>query len=67
VHSLNTKLLNMKKNKKSPFFVKFLEEQKINNPGEVKGTAGPKPTKPSLDIAYTQKYPSDGDESIVTI
>jgi Serine endopeptidase inhibitors len=56
----------MKQNKKTPLFAKFLEDQKIPNANQVSGGSGPKPTKPTLDIAYTQKYPSDGDDYIVT-
>lgn len=40
------------KKTKSPFFSKFLEEQKIENLNELKGG------KPDM----TMKYPSDNDE-----
>jgi len=59
----------METKKQKPFFAKFLEAQeKKNNPqqGRVEGTQEQMYeayiTKPSLDMAQTQKYPSDGDE-----
>lgn len=50
----------MKKNNKKvkvPFFAHLLTNQ------EMQHTAGGGPTKPSLDVAHTQKWPSDGDDS----
>lgn len=45
-----------------PFFARFLESQDYPQV-ETDVRAGPGgPTKPSLDVAYTMKYPSDGDE-----
>ncbi|MGB8193315.1 MAG: microviridin/marinostatin family tricyclic proteinase inhibitor [Chitinophagaceae bacterium] len=41
---------------KQPFFVKFLEVQKTD---ECQNS----PTKPTLDMEHTLKYPSDGDET----
>jgi Serine endopeptidase inhibitors len=52
----------MKQQKQPPFFAKFLEQQKEK---EVVGGAGP--TSVLKDVAYTQKYPSDGDEYAVTM
>ena len=51
--------LFMKQNEqiKQPFFVKFLESQRINGTQDQNSI-----TKPWLDIHETQKYPSDGDE-----
>ena len=40
---------------KQPFFVHFLESQKVN---EAHNTV----TLPSKDLLQTQKYPSDSDE-----
>lgn len=51
----------MKKNNKKvkvPFFAHLLTQQELLN-----ATAGAGPTKPSLDVAQTQKWPSDGDDS----
>ena len=49
----------MKQNEqiKQPFFVKFLESQRVNVSAEQNSI-----TKPWLDIYETQKYPSDSDE-----
>lgn len=46
-----------KANAKVPFFASLLSKQ------EMQRTAGGGPTKPALDTAQTQKYPSDGDDS----
>lgn len=48
----------MKEELKQPFFVHFLESQNSQrNAANQEGI-----TKPWLDIAQTQKYPSDGDD-----
>ncbi|KPH11013.1 MULTISPECIES: microviridin/marinostatin family tricyclic proteinase inhibitor [Chryseobacterium] len=62
-----------KDSKKKPFFASFLEKQ-LKEPQKVKGgtditiperdsvySPGPVTMKPT-DMAYTQKYPSDGDD-----
>jgi Serine endopeptidase inhibitors len=49
-----------KQQSKSPFFAKFLEQQK-----EVIGGAGP--TSVLKDKLQTMKYPSDNDEYEVTL
>lgn len=59
------------KNQKKPFFAKFLENQfsdiqKVKG-GSANATSPTKdivvnPTKPTLDVEHTLKYPSDGDE-----
>lgn len=51
----------MKKNNKKvkvPFFAQLLTKQELSN-----ASAGAGPTKPWIDLAQTQKYPSDGDDS----
>jgi Serine endopeptidase inhibitors len=54
----------MKKNKKNaPFFAKFLEGQRINNPEEITGSGGTL-KYPDKDELYTDKYPSDSDEFV---
>ena len=49
-----------------PFFARFLEQQEYpevrTDVRAGKPTPPPTATKPTLDIAYTMKYPSDGDE-----
>lgn len=50
----------MKNEKKVPFFAKFLEEQ-LDEKASVKGG---KITSPKLDLVFTMKYPSDGDEHV---
>lgn len=46
--------------KSIPFFARFLESQEsLRVKSDLKGGG---PTKPSLDINHTLKYPSDGDE-----
>jgi hypothetical protein len=52
----------MKKNQKkatpkTPFYAHLLSKQ------EMQQTNGGGPTKPTLDQAQTQKWPSDGDDS----
>ena len=53
--------------KSTPFFARFLEAQEKNNP-QPRVEGGKEEdmeqwiTKPWLDGAQTQKYPSDGDE-----
>lgn len=43
-----------------PFFARFLEgENSLRVKTDLKGGG---PTKPSIDINHTMKYPSDGDE-----
>jgi hypothetical protein len=62
-----------KNSKKKPFFAAFLEKQ-VNEPQKVKGGAEiiTKPTvdtvtKPTFDMAQTQKYPSDGDDDVQSV
>lgn len=49
-----------------PFFARFLEEQEYPEVSTDlragKPTPPPVPTKPTLDLEHTLKYPSDGDE-----
>lgn len=59
------------KNLKKPFFAKFLENQ-FSDTQKIKGGANNatsplkdlivNPTKPTLDMSQTMKYPSDSDE-----
>jgi hypothetical protein len=50
---------NNRKNGKSktPFYAQLLSRQ------EMQHSSGGGPTKPSLDLLQTMKYPSDGDET----
>lgn len=43
---------------KQPFFAKLLEEQRTPTPDQQFYPI----TKPAIDEAQTQKYPSDGDD-----
>jgi hypothetical protein len=52
----------MKKQNKSPFFTKFLEQQK-----EKEVVGGAAPTSVRKDVVQTMKYPSDNDEYEVTL
>ncbi|MBK1897466.1 microviridin/marinostatin family tricyclic proteinase inhibitor [Chryseobacterium paridis] len=62
-----------KSSKKKPFFAAFLEKQ-LKDPQTVTG-GGPDitiperdvVTKPTLDMAHTMKYPSDGDDDAPTV
>jgi len=63
-----------KNSKKKPFFASFLEKQ-LKDPETVKGGSGiitnptidAATTKPTQDLAQTQKYPSDGDDDVQSI
>lgn len=67
-----------KDSKKKPFFASFLEKQ-LQDPEKIKGGSSTdsqgtatKPaldsvTKPIYDMAQTMKYPSDSDESTISI
>jgi hypothetical protein len=62
-----------KNSKKKPFFASFLEKQ-LKDPETVKGGSGiitiperDTVTKPALDMAQTQKYPSDGDDDVQSV
>ncbi|MDQ1161259.1 hypothetical protein QE422_001627 [Chryseobacterium sp. SORGH_AS 447] len=71
-----------KNSKKKPFFASFLEKQ-IQDPEKIKGgtdVSSPlqdgvittnkitdQPTKPTLDMVQTMKYPSDGDDDVPTV
>ena len=63
------------KNLKKPFFASFLENQ-LKDAKDVKGGVSGSGvtdkikdvvTRPQLDMLQTMKYPSDGDEVVVTI
>jgi hypothetical protein len=70
-----------KDSKKKPFFASFLEKQ-LQDPEKIKGGTDvtiatqdgvltakitDQPTKPTLDMAHTMKYPSDGDDDVPTV
>lgn len=50
--------------KKTPYFAKFLETQKVTRQEREAYNVWPPVTAPWADLLETHKYPSDNDEGI---